>query len=233
MGIRKRKDRDEQRKEDLDSDITSAVSDDIQGHADEFYSHSMSDDVAAPIQWMLSTIPNLRYVTQEDVASGVAKSMYVLDKDGKVVKENGKPKRATIPSTVNSMGRPVFLSFKSVHQRLLSELHDVKNVADLYNQLRRLGENDYMFERIAQSLYRLRYQSYIRFTEKQYEKYAGFPKVYYHGAIVKPEYYIGNTEDRSEQAMYPTEVRLVKDLVGKNGKVICKAGDILQGATYA
>lgn len=233
MGIRKRKDRDQQRKEDLDSDITSAVSDDIQGHADEFYSHSMSDDVAAPIQWMLSTIPNLRYVTQEDVASGVAKSMYVLDKDGKVVKENGKPKRATIPQTVNSMGRPVFLSFKSVHQRLLSELHDVKNVADLYNQLRRLGENDYMFERIAQSLYRLRYQSYIRFTEKQYEKYAGFPKVYYHGAIVKPEYYIGNTEDRSEQAMYPTEVRLVKDLVDKNGKVICKAGDILQGATYA
>lgn len=233
MGIRKRKDRDAQRKEDLDSDITSAVSDDIQGHADEFYSHSMSDDVAAPIQWMLSTIPNLRYVTQEDVASGVAKSMYVLDKDGKVVKENGKPKRATIPSTVNSMGRPVFLSFKSVHQRLLSELHDVKNVADLYNQLRRLGENDYMFERIAQSLYRLRYQSYLRFTEKQYEKYAGFPKVYYHGAIVKPEYYIGNTEDRSEQAMYPTEVRLVKDLVDKNGKVICKAGDILQGATYA
>lgn len=233
MGIRKRKDRDQQRKEDLDSDITSAVSDDIQGHADEFYSHSMSDDVAAPIQWMLSTIPNLRYVTQEDVASGVAKSMYVLDKDGKVVKENGKPKRATIPQTVNSMGRPVFLSFKSVHQRLLSELHDVKNVADLYNQLRRLGENDYMFERIAQSLYRLRYQSYLRFTEKQYEKYAGFPKVYYHGAIVKPEYYIGNTEDRSEQAMYPTEVRLVKDLVGKNGKVICKAGDILQGATYA
>ena len=233
MGIRKRKDRDQQRKEDLDSDITSAVSDDIQGHADEFYSHSMSDDVAAPIQWMLSTIPNLRYVTQEDVASGVVKSMYVLDKDGKVVKENGKPKRATIPSTVNSMGRPVFLSFKSVHQRLLSELHDVKNVADLYNQLRRLGENDYMFERIAQSLYRLRYQSYIRFTEKQYEKYAGFPKVYYHGAIVKPEYYIGNTEDRSEQAMYPTEVRLVKDLVGKNGKVICKAGDVLQGATYA
>lgn len=233
MGIRKRKDRDQQRKEDLDSDITSAVSDDIQGHADEFYSHSMSDDVAAPIQWMLSTIPNLRYVTQEDVASGVAKSMYVLDKDGKVVKENGKPKRATIPQTVNSMGRPVFLSFKSVHQRLLSELHDVKNVSDLYNQLRRLGENDYMFERIAQSLYRLRYQSYLRFTEKQYEKYAGFPKVYYHGAIVKPEYYIGNTEDRSEQAMYPTEVRLVKDLVDKNGKVICKAGDILQGATYA
>ena len=233
MGIRKRKDRDQQRKEDLDSDITSAVSDDIQGHADEFYSHSMSDDVAAPIQWMLSTIPNLRYVTQEDVASGVAKSMYVLDKDGKIVKENGKPKRATIPQTVNSMGRPVFLSFKSVHQRLLSELHDVKNVADLYNQLRRLGENDYMFERIAQSLYRLRYQSYIRFTEKQYEKYAGFPKVYYHGAIVKPEYYIGNTEDRSEQAMYPTEVRLVKDLVDKNGKVICKAGDILQGAAYA
>ena len=90
-----------------------------------------------------------------------------------------------------------------------------------------------MFERIAQSLYRLRYQSYLRFTEKQYEKYAGFPKVYYHGAIVKPEYYIGNTEDRSEQAMYPTEVRLVKDLVDKNGKVICKAGDILQGATYA
>lgn len=233
MGIRKRKDRDEQRKEDLDSDITSAVSDDIQGHADEFYSHSMSDDVAAPIQWMLSTIPNLRYVTQEDVASGTAKSMYVLDKDGKVIKENGKPKRATIPATINSMGRPVFLSFKSVHQRLLSELHDVKNVADLYNQLRRLGENDYMFERIAQSLYRLRYQSYIRFTEKQYEKYAGFPKVYYHGAIVKPEYYIGNTEDRSEQAMYPTEVRLVKDLVDKNGKVICKAGNVLQGATYA
>lgn len=80
------------------------VSADITSHTDDaFYSHSMSDDVGSAMTYLLSTIPNQRYVTQEDVASGLAKSMYATDRDGKIIMENGKPKRATIPATRNSL----------------------------------------------------------------------------------------------------------------------------------
>jgi len=183
---------------------------------------------------MLSTIPNQRYVTQEDVRAGIAKSMYVIDKDGKIVMQNGKPKRATIPAVRNSLGMTTYLPFKAVHQRLLTELHDVKDVADLLTKLKKLGENDYMFNILANHLESFRNQSYVRFLdEKKYGEYVGFPVVIYKNAILNPSYYISDPKLRNEDTLYPKQVRLVKDMKDKNGNVICKAGDILQGAIIA
>ena len=208
------------------------VSEDITSHTDDaFYSHSMSDDVGSAMTYLLSTIPNQRYVTQEDVASGLAKSMYATDRDGKIIMENGKPKRATIPATRNSFGMTSYLPFKAVHQRMLTELHDVKDVRDLVEKLKKLGENDYMFNILAQHLERFRYLSYIRFSDKEkFGEYVGFPVVAYKNVVVDPSYYIADTSVRNEETMYPKYIRLVKDLKNKKGNIICKAGDILQGA---
>lgn len=208
------------------------VSEDITSHTDDaFYSHSMSDDIGSAMTYLLSTIPNQRYVTQEDVASGLAKSMYATDRDGKIIMENGKPKRATIPATRNSFGMTSYLPFKAVHQKMLTELHDVKDVRDLVEKLKKLGENDYMFNILAQHLERFRYLSYIRFSDKEkFGEYVGFPVVAYKNVVVDPSYYIADTSVRNEETMYPKYVRLVKDLKDKKGNIICKAGDILQGA---
>lgn len=231
FGIQAKKDKDEQHTEDRDSGETSQIHDDIEGHSDEFYSHSISDDVSSAMTYMLSTIPNQRYVTQEDVRSGVAKNMYALDKEGKIIMQNGKPKRATIPATRNSLGMTTYLPFKAVHQRLLTELHDVKDVADLLAKLKKLGENDYMFNILANNLESFRNLSYIRFLdEKKYGEYVGFPVVMYRNVILNPSYYISNPKLRNEDTLYPKQVRLVKDMKDKNGNIICKAGDILQGA---
>lgn len=208
------------------------ISADVTSHTDDaFYSHSMSDDIGSAMLYLLSTIPNQRYVTQEDVASGLAKNMYATDKDGKIIMENGKPKRATIPAIRNSFGMTSYLPFKAVHQRMLTELHDVKDVRDLVERLKKLGEVDYLFNTLAQHLERFRYLSYIRFSDKEkFGEYVGFPVVMYKNAVVDPSYYITDTSIRNEDTMYPKQIRLVKDLKDKKGNLICKAGDILQGA---
>ena len=211
---------------------TNQISADVTSHTDDaFYSHSMSDDIGSAMTYLLSTIPNQRYVTQEDIASGLAKSVYATDRNGKIIMENGKPKRATIPAIRNSFGMTSYLPFKAVHQRMLTELHDVKDVRDLVEKLKKLGENDYMFNMLAQHLERFRYLSYIRFSdEEKFGEYVGFPVVMYKNTIVDPSYYIADTSVRNEETMYPKYIRLVKDLKDKKGNIICKAGDVLQGA---
>lgn len=235
FGIQARKDEDEEKKNNTDAGDQSAVASDIDGHSDEFYSHSLSRDVAAPIVFRLSTIKNVRYVTHDDVAAGLAPSIYILDKEGHpILDSNGQKKRAVIPVKRNSLGMVTYLPFKSVHQRLLSELHDVKNVDDLYNRLTTLGKNDYMFAQIASTLYRLRNQSYVRMTDKKtFGDYVGWPIVKYGNAILKPEYYIADPKVHDNGYKYPQQVRLVKDLKNKHDEVICKAGQVLQGAVYA
>lgn len=235
FGVQARKDRDEEKKQNTDAGDQSAVASDIDGHSDEFYSHSLSHDVAAPIVFRLSTIKNVRYVTPDDVAAGLAPSIYMLDKEGHpVIGNDGQKKRAIIPVKRNSLGMATYLPFKSVHQRLLSELHDVKNVDDLFNRLITLGKNDYMFEQIAKTLNRLRNQSYVRMTDKKiFGEYVGWPIVKYGNSILKPEYYIADPKVHNDGYKYPQQVRLVKDLKRKDGTVICKAGQVLQGATYA
>lgn len=227
-GVRVKLENENKNKENKDSDQTNQVSTDIDNHSDEFYSHSMSDDITASMVYLFSTIPSQRYVTQEDVAQGIVKSMYFLDKDGKIVTENGKPKRATIPATRNSLGMTTYMPFKSVHQRLLTELHDVKNVKDLLERLKKLGENDYLFNYLYKQLDTFRYLSYIRYNNGQYK---GFPMVMYSKKTLDPTYYISDVSIKDDNTMYPLQVRLVRDLV-IDGKLVCKAGDILNGAYF-
>lgn len=227
-GVRVKLENEDKNKENKDSDQTNQVSTDIDNHSDEFYSHSMSDDIAASMVYLFSTIPSQRYVTQEDVAQGIAKSMYVLDKDSKIVIENGKPKRATIPATRNSLGMTTYMPFKSVHQRLLTELHDIKNVKDLLERLKKLGENDYLFNYLYKQLDTFRYLSYVRYNNGQY---AGFPMVMCNKKTLDPAYYISDTSIKDDNALHPLQVKLVRDFV-VDGKLVCKAGDILNGAYF-
>jgi len=107
---------------------------------------------------MLSNISAERYATTEDVSAGLVKSVYKTNKDGKVILDkNGNPIRETVSTSKNSFGMKTLLPFKEVHQRLLIELHDVKDVADLQERLFKLGQNDYVFNKIANLLFRIRY----------------------------------------------------------------------------
>lgn len=176
---------------------------------------------------------NVRYVTPEDVAAGLAPGLYMTNAKGEVIMDHGAPKRRVIPVKRNSLGMPTYMSFKAVHQKLLSELHDVKDVEDMYNRLVELGKTDYVFEQIAQTLNALRNQSYLRMTNKKdFGDYVGWPIVKYGNSILKPEYYIADPKVHTEGYKYPQVVRLVKPLKTKDGKTY-KAGDILPGAVYA
>ncbi len=88
----------------------------------------MSDDLSSNMIFFLSTRPALRYATQEDVNNGIVQSLYKKDR-------NGNQQRVLVSSSKNSMGMTTFMDYKQVHQLLLSNFHDVKDVEDLYNKL--------------------------------------------------------------------------------------------------
>lgn len=136
MGIITTAEKQDADRVNIDGGEGNAVSNDIQGHSDEFYTHSRSEDVTSQIKFFLSTRPALRYATQEDVNNGIVKSIYKLGKDGKPLTDrNGNKIRATVPMKTNSLGMTQFLDFKSVHQRLLTALSGVNSVDDLYEKL--------------------------------------------------------------------------------------------------
>lgn len=219
-------------RENIDAGEENAVSNDIQGHSDEFYTHSRAEDVTSQIKFFLSTRPALRYATQEDVNSGAVKSIYKLDKNGKpIFDRNGNKIRATVPMKVNSLGMVQFLDFKGVHQRLLTALSGVNSVQELYDKLNQLGQNDYLFANIASSLYNMRWQSYIRYTKSG--KYDNVPVVLYRGKRLDPKVYVADLSNLTRNDLYPREVRSVVDIKDKDGNVIVKKGDIIQGASVA
>lgn len=76
MGVRSKLDIEEQERENKEGDDVSQVSRDIDSHADEFYTHSMTDDLSSSMIFFLSTRPALRYSTQDDVDKGIVKSLY-------------------------------------------------------------------------------------------------------------------------------------------------------------
>ena len=232
MGIITTEEKLDADRQNIDAGEGNTVANDIQGHSDEFYTHSRSEDVTSQVKFFLSTRPALRYATQEDVANGTVKSMYKLDKDGKpLVDRNGNKIRATVPMKVNSLGMIQFLDFKAVHQRLLTALSGVKDVQDLYDKLVQLGQNEYLFANIASSLYSMRWQSYIRYTKSG--KYDNIPIVLYKGKRLSPEAYIADIENPTHEELYPKVVRAAIDIKGQDGKVLFKKGDIIQGATIA
>jgi len=53
--------------------------------------------------------------------------------------------------------------------------------------------------------------------------------VHYDGGVLNPSYYIADPKNMTNQDIYPQQITLVKDLY-KNGKLVAKKGDILNGA---
>lgn len=223
MGVNSRLDQEQTERENKEGDDVSQISRDVDSHADEFYTHSMSDDLSSNMIFFLSTRPALRYATQEDVNNGIVQSLYKKDR-------NGNEQRVLVSSSKNSMGMTTFLDYKQVHQLLLSNLHDVKDVEDLYNKLKKLGKNDYLYENIARSLYQFRFQSYKRYTNRK-DGMDNVPMVMFRGKLLDPKHYISNKNKLSQEDLYPKFVRWSHDILDKNGKIIFKAGDVIQGAS--
>lgn len=223
MGVNSRLDQEQTERENKEGDDVSQISRDVDSHADEFYTHSMSDDLSSNMIFFLSTRPALRYATQEDVDNGIVQSLYKKDR-------NGNEQRVLVSSSKNSMGMTTFLDYKQVHQLLLSNLHDVKDVEDLYNKLKKLGKNDYLYENIARSLYQFRFQSYKRYTNRK-DGMDNVPMVMFRGKLLDPKHYISNKNKLSQEDLYPKFVRWSHDVLDKNGKIIFKAGDVIQGAS--
>lgn len=205
-------------KEDKDGNGTS-IAEDIEGHEDEFWSHSMRDDVSVQIKFFLSTRPNLRFATQDDVDAGVVGSLYRT--------VNGKQKRVTIPNETNSMGLNTFASYEKIYNMLLQTLHNARDFNDFEKKLDKLAENDFIFSNIRNNFHRFRWLSYRRHNNNEY---TGIPVVMYRGQVLNPSEYIADVKKPTDEELFPNLVRYAHDVTDANNKIIHRKGEVIEDA---
>jgi hypothetical protein len=90
MGIDSQLQIENKRKENLDTqdgqetapdEDGSSIYGDVESHDDEAsYAHSRTEDASAAVRYLLSTIPDERFATEEDVKLGIVKSVYIDNK---------------------------------------------------------------------------------------------------------------------------------------------------------
>lgn len=110
----------------------------------EFYKHSRAETAGAQVIFFLSTIPDIRFATEEDVENGTVSST-VHEKSGD---------RVTVQNGTNVLGYKQFASFKTITNRLLQKCHDCKTPEELDARLNELGKTDAIFWTIAKRFHR-------------------------------------------------------------------------------
>ena len=155
----------------LDPDEENIVGSDVSDHKDEFYDHARTDDATAAIRFFLSSIPDERFATDEDVQLGIVRG--TIDKNGNPV---------TISNSTNLLGYQQFLSMKIVSNKLLLACHDVSSVEELDEKLQKLASTDPIFYRIAKK-YRTALNNEILHTK------SGKNRITKDGKVVPEEMY--------------------------------------------
>ena len=135
-----------QKQEDDENDVaddenSSYIGQEIAAHDDAFYTHDRSEDTTAAVRFMLSTIPDERFATEEDVKVGRVKS--TVNKDGS---------RVMIPNNRGILGFTGYVPRNQVKNLLLSACHDCKSAEDLLQKLHELAETEPVFYRLERKL---------------------------------------------------------------------------------
>jgi hypothetical protein len=139
---------------DDDTDEENIVSKDVGDHKDEFFDHARTDDATAAIRFFLSSIPDERFATQEDVDNKLVRSTR---------KKDGSP--VTISNSTNLLGYQSFLNMKIVSNKLLLACHDVNSVQELDQKLQSLAETDPIFYRIAKKYHNALQNETLKHTD--------------------------------------------------------------------
>lgn len=180
-------------------DTGNQIGTDIGGHGDLFFDHSRTDDATAAIRFFLSSIPDERFATEDDVKSGLVKSTtrQKKRKNGSVVEEP-----VMVKNRSSLMGFNVFLGMKTVSQRLLAACHKVRNAMELDNLLQQLAKEDAMFYRIAKKYHNAKENEILKWEK------SGKNKITKDGLFVDEEDY---EQHYDEAGVYYTWVRDGKD----------------------
>lgn len=145
LGIDSQLDRLQKQEDDendaADDENSSYIGQEIAAHDDAFYTHDRSEDTTAAVRFMLSTIPDERFATEEDVEAGRVKS--IENKDGSKV---------MIPNKKGILGFTGYIPRNQVKNLLLSACHDCKSAEDLLAKLHALSETEPVFYRLERKL---------------------------------------------------------------------------------
>ena len=95
IGIGGKIDANDKKDEDKQSGDLSNISQDIDGHLDEFYKFDKKLDLDSSLKILLSTIPNMRYSTRDDLMWETNERGQFIDSNGKVTKDPKKRVRRT------------------------------------------------------------------------------------------------------------------------------------------
>lgn len=131
-----------QKQEDDENDVPgdedgSYIGQEIAAHDDAFYTHDRSEDTTAAVRFMLSTIPDERFATEDDVKAGRVKS--TVNKDGT---------RVMIPNNKGILGFTGYVPRDIVKNMLLSLCHKCTSAEDLLAKMHELAQTEPIFYRL-------------------------------------------------------------------------------------
>lgn len=182
---------EEQDGEEDDNGQPNQIGTDASDHKDEFFDHSRTDDASAAIRFFLSSIPDEHFATQDDVDAGIVNQTTrpIKEKDGTVREEP-----ILVKNQSSLFGFKVFLSMKSVSQRLLSVCHNVRNAEQLDELLQDLAADDPIFYRIAKKYHAAKKNEIVKTKD-------GKNAIMYDGLVVGEEDYF---QHKDENGFYYT-----------------------------
>lgn len=168
-------------KEDTPDQIAQMLT----GHMDEYYLHDRRNDIDSAIVFFLSTIPNRRFATRDDLIyetddlgnikygeDGKAILRYTTDAEGNKiiagsvkaleVKRGNSMRRTTVNVSTNSFGMAEFIPFDKVYADIFREIHDAKSFSEMMSRIKNKAKTDAMFYYLEQHLTRWEMQSLVR-----------------------------------------------------------------------
>lgn len=138
-------------KEQEQEEVFSLVGESMAYIMSNSYDHSRIEEMSEQVRFMLSTIPDERFATQEDVDNGTVKSL-----------TNADGSRVTISNRTPNVRLRRYLPLKQVSTQLLVACHECETVQEMLDVMYNLGKQNPMFNRIYK-----RFKSYV---ENQYVK---------------------------------------------------------------
>lgn len=156
----------------------NGIAGEVHQHEDSAsYDHSRTEDATAAVRFFLSTIPDERFATDEDVKNGYASA--TTDKNGNPI---------MIPNVHNLLGFQSFLSMKAVSTRLLLACKECKTAKQLNDLLQSLMHTDPILYRIA--------KTYNAFYNDQIKKHkSGKNRISINGEEISENKYIQHEDD--------------------------------------
>lgn len=147
--------REKNQEETRDGNDLNPIAGDVNDHSDKIWDHSRMEDMDEIVAHFLSRFVDGHFTTDEDVENGLSNDSQV-DTDensenfGYHINAHGK--RSITANKSSLVGMIKYMPLKDVSTKLLTYLYDVKDVKEMLERIKQLGNEDVFFYKLYDRL---------------------------------------------------------------------------------